>query len=189
MKKALFLFSLFIGLCSSSFAAEVVNNNINGVLSLSIYSLSSSQKEAIPDIYNLNYQQLNDKLIKLGYSVSHDNNKMTETQFLYKRVESQDQILDVPKTLNRGYTIIISNVESIGTEYLFDYSSTYREVSKRYYSLLNENSVQSPSVFSNSYEKYNVWLNENNHYIYFDTTQNKNLDGQWTTKIIVVSKR
>ncbi len=189
MKKALFLFGLFIGLCSSSFATEVINNNINGALSLSIYSLSSSQKEFVPDIYNINYQQLNDKLIKLGYSVSHDNNQMTETQFLYKRVESQDQILDVPKTLNEGYSIIISNVESVGTEYLFDYYRSYRDVYKPDYGLLHESSVQSPAVSTNSYEDYNVWLNENNHYIYFDTTQNKNLDGQWTTKIIVVSKR
>ncbi len=190
MIKNVLAISLSIGFFGASFAAEFPNNHLGG-LELSTYSLLSSKPSNVLDIASkLNYQQLNNKLLKLGYSISHENNLMTTNQFLYKvEKNSQQQVSMIPRTFSLGYTVNLSNIESVGQQHLFDFSSNVRSLENKDDSLFNGNSVQSPSILINSYEKYNVWLNEKNNYMFVYSTQSQIFDGRYSTTIFVVSTK
>lgn len=190
MKKNVLAILLTTSFCGASFATELPSTNLVG-LELSTYSLLSAKPSNVLDIASkLNYEQLNNKLLKLGYSISHEKSQMTNNQFLYKvEKNSKEQVSMIPKTFSLGYTVNLSNIESVGQQHLFDFSSNVRSLENKDDSLFNGNSVQSPSILINSYEKYNVWLNEKNNYMFVYSTQSQIFDGRYSTTIFVVSTK
>lgn len=152
-----------------------------------------SDKNLAPTVSKMKYSKIQSKLKDQGFNQTSSSINFAETKsqvsFMYNELNESSNITATPKVINVGYNASVNNILTIKDNIIFDFTYNY-SVSNNPDGIpqvkLGDNLIQTPSINNYSFQQDNIIMGNSQSFIYGQ--QYKNLDGKYTTIVVVISK-